>query len=265
MHDCIVVDCSHDLTNPSAGRNGYQHVHIPGASFLHQDSDLAGEKNGSNGRHPLPNREVLRNTLRAIGLHHGQQLVAYDAHGGMYASRLWWLAKWMGHGAVAVLDGGLKEWIRQGLPVSSETSEPKVPGDFTASACLANVVTVDQVVANLNSNEFQVVDARAAERYRGDIEPVDPRKGHIPGAINRPFQQNLATEGRFKDAQTLRTEFEAMLAGRDSSSIIHQCGSGVTACHNVLAMEHVGLGGSRLYAGSWSEWIADESRPIQVG
>ncbi len=261
---CTVIDARHDLMDPQAGLAAYAAGHIPSAVFLHQDHDLAGIRTGSNGRHPLPEREAFAAKLRAAGLDRGRQLVAYDGQGGMFAVRVWWLARWLGHEAVAVLDGGMDAWTRAGFPLETATPTPR-QGDFTPGASRVAQVDADAVLANLARGERLVVDARAPERYRGEIEPLDPVAGHIPGAVNRPFQQNLRADGRFKPAPVLRQEFEALLGGRAPQSLIHQCGSGVTACHTLLAMEFAGLPGGALYAGSWSEWCADPARPVARG
>jgi thiosulfate/3-mercaptopyruvate sulfurtransferase len=261
---CTVIDTRHDLLNPEAGPAAYAAGHVPGAFFLHQDHDLAGPKTGRNGRHPLPDREALAAKLRAAGLHSGRQLVAYDGQGGMFAVRVWWLARWLGHDAVAVLDGGIDAWTRAGFPLETGTPAPR-HGDFVPGPSSMPQVDADAVLANLARGERLVVDARAPERYRGEVEPLDPVAGHIPGAVNRPFQQNLRPDGRFKPAPVLRQEFDALLAGRAPQSLIHHCGSGVTACHNLLAMELAGLPGGALYPGSWSEWCADPARPVARG
>jgi thiosulfate/3-mercaptopyruvate sulfurtransferase len=262
---CVVVDCRHDLFNHDAGFAAYEEGHIPGAFFLHQDDDIAGEKTGMNGRHPLPNRDDLEGVLQRLGLNTGQQLVTYDGQGGMYAGRLWWMAKWLGHQEVAVLDGGIAAWIKLGLPQSKHSPNHPKKGSFKMASSLVGSVSAANIEANLAQREFQVLDARAAERYRGEVEPLDPRAGHIPGALNRPFQSNLRPDGMFKPAEVLRAEFTSLLAGKEPSTLIHQCGSGVTACHNLLAMEYAGLNGSLLYPGSWSEWSSLPERPIATG
>jgi len=261
---CVVIDCRHDLLDPHAGHSQYAAGHIPGAFFLDQDTELAGPKNGRNGRHPLPAREDLAARLRAAGLDDDGQLVAYDQQAGMFAARLWWLARWLGHERVAVLDGGLDAWTAAGFPVVSEVPAPRA-GRFRVRASLVREADSAAVLANVGSGTRLVVDARAPERYRGEVEPLDPVAGHIPGAVNRPFGQNLRAGGRFKPAEVLRAEFEALAAGRAPAELIHSCGSGVTACHNLLAMEYAGLGGGALYPGSWSEWCADPARPVATG
>ncbi|MGE0800914.1 MAG: sulfurtransferase [Lautropia sp.] len=270
---CVVIDCRHDLADTSAGERAYAEGHIPSAHFLHMDRDLSGPMTGSNGRHPLPDREAFRRRLEALGVSDDTQLVAYDSHGGAMAGRVWAMARWLGHDAVAVLDGDLRAWRTAGYPLATEpTPAPARPGrlDPARPSRLA-LVPVDAIVAAIASPDalqvdaLQVLDARAAERYSGAVEPIDPVAGHIPGAINRFHGRNLRPDGRFKPAEALRDEFEALLGDRDPASIVHQCGSGVTACHNLLAMEHAGIPGSRLYAGSWSEWVADPGRPVARG
>ncbi|MCL4182662.1 MAG: sulfurtransferase [Burkholderiaceae bacterium] len=264
IDDCLVVDCRHDLEDPDSGPAAWSVGHIPGAFFLHQDFDLAAPKNGRNGRHPLPDRETLRRRLESIGLSDGRQLVAYDDSGGAFAVRLWWLARWLGHREAAVLDGGIQSWRKAGYPVDRAQPVPR-PGSLSLRAPLVAQVDADTVLAGLGSDRRLVVDARAPERFRGEVEPFDPVAGRIPGAVNRPFQRNLRPDGRFKPAEVLREEYAALLAGRDPAALIHQCGSGVTACHNLLAMELAGLPGSALYPGSWSEWCADPARPVATG
>ncbi|MGD9943025.1 MAG: sulfurtransferase [Burkholderiaceae bacterium] len=261
---CLLIDCRHDLAAPDAGAAAYAAQHLPGAFFLHQDHDLAGPKTGRNGRHPLPDRETLRRRLESLGLEPGRLLVAYDAHGGMFAARLWWLARWLGHAEAAVLDGGMAAWQAAGYPLSSELPTPR-PGSLPARAPLTPTADAAAVLAQIPGGERMVIDARAPERYRGDVEPMDPVAGHIPGAVNRPFQANLRPDGRFKPVEVLRQEFASLLGPRAPATVIHQCGSGVTACHNLLAMEAAGLTGAALYPGSWSEWCSDPSRPVATG
>lgn len=261
---CVVIDARHDLMIPAAGRAAYDDGHIPGAFFLSQETDLSGAKNGRNGRHPLPDREALAAKLRATGLEPGRQLVVYDAQNGMFASRVWWLARWIGHDAVAVLDGGIEAWRKAGFPVTTESPTPRT-GGLTVADQLATVVEADQILAEIGTGRRLVVDARGPERYRGELEPLDPVAGHIPGAVNRPSQLNLRPDGRFKPGPVLRHEFETLLAGRQAAELVHACGSGISACHNLLAMEFAGLSGSALYPGSWSEWCSDPSRPVAVG
>jgi thiosulfate/3-mercaptopyruvate sulfurtransferase len=266
LDHCVVVDCRHDLFQPSKGQADYALAHLPGAFFLSLDHDLAGPKgSGQSGRHPLPDRSTLRGRLESLGLSDSTQLVVYDADTGSFAGRLWWLARWLGHEAVAVLDGGLRAWREAGFPVSSEAPAAPARGSLSDRSALEHPVTVDTLMADQAKRELLVVDARAPERWRGDTEPLDPVGGHIPGAINRPLQLNLRPDARFKPAEVLRQEFLAVLGGRDAEWVVHSCGSGVSACHNLLAMRHAGLAGARLYPGSWSEWCADANRPVARG
>jgi thiosulfate/3-mercaptopyruvate sulfurtransferase len=262
-HAFVVVDCRHNLSDVDAGEHAYRATHIPGARFMHIDRDLSGLKTGRNGRHPLPDVGSLASTLGRAGIDGSKQVIAYDQNSGMWASRLWWLLRWLGHDAVAVLDGGLDKWIAEGRP---QTSEPPAPrrSAFVAKQ-LEPAASASEIVSHLNDGSMFVLDARAPERYRGDLEPVDPIAGHIPGAHNRPYGENLTPQGTFKPAELLRSEFEALLGDTPPSAIVHHCGSGVTACHNILAMAVAGIAGSRLYPGSWSEWIADPTRPVARG
>jgi len=255
--DMLVIDAGFDLADTTAGERDYAAGHLPGAHYLHLDRDLSAAKTGSNGRHPLPDRAAFAARMRAVGLSKGRQVVAYDAQGGMYAARLWWMLRWIGHAGVAVLDGG-----RQG-PLSNELPTP-VPGDFELGTT-AIAPTLDAAALQSRLGAVRLVDARAPERFRGDVEPLDAKAGHIPGAHNRLFKRNLGPDGRFKPAAELRAEFEALLAPFAPAEVVHQCGSGVTACHNLLAMEHAGLAGSALYPGSWSEWSSDPHRPVAIG
>ena len=261
--DWCVVDCRHDLMDVELGRRQYAQGHVPGAQFAHVDDDLSGVRTGTNGRHPLPPRDELAARFRAWGINNDTQIVAYDASGGQFAVRLWWLARWLGHAKVALLDGGWQQWLADTNWSSVEPPE-RPPGRFAAGESLERTVDAGQLQAQLGNAEALLVDARAAERYEGRVEPIDPVAGHIPGAINRFWQDNLA-DGRFKSPAQLRAEFERLLAGRAPAQLIAQCGSGVTACHHLLAMQIAGLPGARLYAGSWSEWIADPSRPVATG
>jgi thiosulfate/3-mercaptopyruvate sulfurtransferase len=260
----LVFDCSFDLADPSAGEQAYAAGHIPGAHYLHLERDLSGPKTGKNGRHPLPDRDALVDTLASFGLMQGQQVVAYDAQGGAYAARLWWLLRWLGHDSVAVLDGGRQAWQTAGHPLDTATPA-RTKGNFRAGAPLAVTVDAHALEQNLSTHERLVVDARSPDRYRGENETIDPVAGHIPGAVNRFFKDNLTADGRFKSAHTLREEFQGVVGETSPEHIVLQCGSGVTACHNALAMEVAGLHGAALYAGSWSEWCAEPSRAVAVG
>jgi len=260
----VVVDCRHDLARAAWGRAEYECAHITGARFMHLDEDLSARPDGRNGRHPLPQRASFARTLSRAGIARSTQVVACDAQGGMVASRLWWMLRhWMGHETVAVLDGGWDLWVAEGRPVSAEipavakTDYPVGPG--------ANVVDARFVLERLRQPGMTLVDARAPDRFRGENETLDPVGGRIPGARNRFCRDNLAPDGRFKTAAALREELAAILVGVRPDDVVHQCGSGVSACHNLLAMDIVGLEGSRLYAGSWSEWCSDPSRPVARG
>lgn len=258
-----VMDCRHDLANPELGMQQFAAGHIPGAVHAHLDRVLSGPLNGRNGRHPLPDPNALCDWLGAQGVRNGDVVVACDASGGAYAARLWWLLRWLGHDAVAVLDGGWQKWMAEELPHSTEVPEPAAtrftarPGD--------GWVDVSHVLAHLRQPDMLVLDARSPERYRGEAEPIDPVAGRIPGSANRFYRENLAEQCCFKPAAQLRAEFEALLGGRPLRQVVHSCGSGVSTCHNMLAMEIAGLTGSLLYPGSWSEWCADPARPIERG
>jgi len=262
---CLVIDCRHDLTDPGAGRRGFAEAHIPGARHVHLDEQLSGPKDGRNGRHPLPSREQVRELMASLGLNDDRQLVLYDTAGGSTAGRLWWMARWIGHDAVAVLDGGLPAWRRAGFPVTAEPPPPPHAGRLTLRTPLTTLVDAAETAQAAGATERLVVDARAAERYRGEVEPLDPVAGHIPGSVNRPWGSNVRDDGRFKPGPVLRAEFEALLAGRAPAAVVNSCGSGVSACHNLLAMAHAGLPGAALYSGSWSEWVSDPSRPVATG
>ncbi|MFT3735378.1 MAG: sulfurtransferase [Rhodocyclaceae bacterium] len=260
-----VLDVRHDLTNPDAGRTGFLAGHIPGASFLHLDTDLSGAKTGRNGRHPLPDPDQLAQSFAAAGISNDTQVVIYDAQGGMFAARVWWMLRWLGHEAVAVLDGGWQAWLAAGGASETGEAHAVTPGSFTRRASLVSTRNADAVLANLQTQQQLVVDARAADRFRGENETLDPVGGHIPGARNRFFKDNLAADGSFKPADTLRAEWLAILDGKAPEDVIAQCGSGVTACHNLLALEVAGLPGAALYPGSWSEWCSDPVRPVAKG
>ena len=265
LPDAFIVDCSHDLSNPQAGRDAYAAGHIPGAIFLHLDEDLSAQPTGRNGRHPLPDADAFARRLADLGLRQEQQVVAYDRSGGAFAARLWWMLRWLGHDAVAVLDGGWQAWMAAGGARDTSAPPQRARGNFQRRPALVATVSAHGVLDNLQSGKHLVVDARAPERYSGEIEDRDPVAGHIPGAKNRFFQTNLLPDGTFKSAQQLRTEYTALLEDWDPRDVIHHCGSGVTGCHNLLALAHAGLDGGLLYPGSWSEWCADPSRPVATG
>ena len=256
----LVIDVRHQLADTGYGECIYAENHIPGAVFLHCDCDLSGPMTGSNGRHPLPAVEKLAARLGEIGIGPQTQVVIYDDAQRMIAGRLWWLLRWLGHEQVAVLDGGLQAWQAAGRALTTELPVLR-PTTFTAKV-RDTMVDADYVQAFLQTSRMHLVDARSPDRFRGENETIDPVGGHIPGAVNRFFRENLRADGRFKPAAELRAEWLMVLAGASPEQVVHQCGSGVSACHNILAMEIAGLPGSRLYAGSWSEWCTDCGRPV---
>ncbi|MDX5411014.1 MAG: sulfurtransferase [Thauera sp.] len=261
--DWVVFDCRFDLADPAFGSRAYARGHLPGAFFVDLDGDLSGTKSGRNGRHPLPDPARLVSRLEACGVGNHTQVVAYDDAGGMFAARLWWLLRWFGHHRVAVLDGGLQAWLTAGQALTDEAPTPR-PSSYTL-ALRADHVEADYVLQHLGQPDMVLIDARSPDRFRGENEVLDPVGGHIPGAINRFFRDNLDARGCFKQASVLREEFAALLGAHSPRQVVHQCGSGVTACVNLLAMEAAGLSGSRLYGGSWSEWCADPARPVARG
>ncbi len=258
--DPVIVDCRHDLANPDAGESAWREAHIPGARFMHLDRDLSASKTGSNGRHPLPAPEAFAALLGRHGITPRHRVVAYDDAGGMYAARLWWMLRWIGHADAAVLDGGLAAWCAAGGTLDDTVRE--LPATVYPPRAAAPVIDAAGVLANVGRGEWLLVDARAPERFHGENETLDPVGGHIPGAVNRFFRLNLDADGCFKPADVLRAEWRALVGERNPASLVMQCGSGVTACHNLLALEVAGLRGARLYPGSWSEWCSDPSRPV---
>jgi thiosulfate/3-mercaptopyruvate sulfurtransferase len=260
----VLLDCGFDLADTAAGERAHAAGHLPGAVYAHLDRDLSGRKTGSNGRHPLPERAALAAAAGRWGLAPGVPVVAYDAQGGPYAARAWWLLRWLGHAEVAVLDGGVAAWLAAGGSLSTELTAPTALPPYPERPPL--VATIDSAALQPRLGQLRLLDARAPERFRGEVEPLDPVAGHIPGAANRFFKLNLQADGRFKPAAQLRAEFEAEVCpGGPAASVVHHCGSGVTACHNLLAMAQAGLDGSVLYPGSWSEWCADPARPVARG
>ena len=257
-----VFDCRHDLAKPDLGEQQYREAHIPGALFAHLDRDLSAPKTGRNGRHPLPAPGDFLKWIEKTGLLPSDQVVCYDAGNGAMAARLWWMLRWVEHEAVAVLDGGLAKWLAEKRPVTAELPRFQ-PSQYPLNRRPQGLVSVSEVEAA--GNDMLLLDARAPARYRGEQEPIDPVAGHIPGASNRFNLDNMSPQGTFKSPDQLRSEFQAMLASRAPSEVVHYCGSGVAACHNLLAMEIAGLSGGRLYPGSWSEWIADPRRQIETG
>ena len=271
-----VFDCSFDLVNPQAGRQAFATAHVPGAQYLHLDEDLSGAKNGRNGRHPLPERQAFSHRMGERGVRPGVVVVAYDNAGGMYAARLWWMLRWIGHADAAVLDGGLAAWKAAGLPLEAGTAaQTSVPADAEVVAPHGHqgietpVVDRHALLSNLSlagsPAHRLVVDARSPDRFRGENETLDPVGGRIPGAVNRFFKDNLGPDGRFKTAAQLKQDWLSVIGDRAPSSLVMQCGSGVTACHNLLALEIAGLRGAALYPGSWSEWSAWAEAPVARG
>ncbi len=276
-----VFDCSFDLTQPHAGEEQYQASHIPGAVYAHLDKALSAKHGvpgahgvitasgadapASGGRHPLPNRERFATWLSSVGFANDMQAVVYDRNGANYCGRLWWMLKWAGHNNVAVLDGGLQAWQAAGGAVNSGEEPAHFQTNFMLAPALLTLVDGQTVADQLGRPAQTLIDARATPRFKGEVEPLDPVAGHIPGALNRPFSQNLGPDGKFKPTTQLRTEFEALLGGRDPATVVHHCGSGVSAVPNLLAMEIAGLGRTALYAGSWSDWCSDPNRPVAQG
>jgi thiosulfate/3-mercaptopyruvate sulfurtransferase len=259
-----VVDCRFDLGQPDAGRSLYLRGHIPGALYAHLDEDLSAPRTPWSGRHPLPDPERFAATLSAWGVDAAVQVVAYDDSGGAYAARLWWMLRWLGHQRVAVLDGGYAAWKAADLP-SLTAASSVAAREFQIRPALQTTISADELAAALASHEAVLLDARSPERFEGQVEPLDPRAGHIPGAQNHHYARNLDSDGLFLPASVLADQFKRILRGRPASQIVASCGSGVTACHNLLALEISGLGGGRLYAGSFSEWSRDAGRPVATG
>jgi len=278
----ILIDCRSDLFDASLGKQQYESGHIPNAAFFALHDALSGPKTPGSGRHPLPDQEALVQRMQSLGANDDSMVVVYDAGSSVYAARLWWLLRWCGHAAVNVLDGGYAAWVKAGYP-SSEDLSPRErkqgKGNFAIRNSLEAIIQSDELLENLGSGHHLIVDARAAERWRGDVEPLDPVAGHIPGALNRPNTQNLRPDGRFKPAEVLREEWLSLMTlqapripaaasapGGEGSALVHSCGSGVSACHNLLAMRIAGLNDDLiLHPGSWSEWCADPKRPVAKG
>jgi thiosulfate/3-mercaptopyruvate sulfurtransferase len=259
-----VVDCRFDLMNPEAGRQAYLQAHIPGACYADLNRDLSAPIGPHTGRHPLPLPEVFARHLSHLGIGNDTQVVAYDEANGSIAARLWWMLRWLGHGAVAVLDGGFKAWTARGGALQSGEAEHRME-HFTPRIDADSVVSTAELERALREPKAVLVDARAQERYAGTVEPIDSVAGHIPGAVNHPFTANLGADGRFLPAAELKRRWREHLHGSDLKNLVAMCGSGVTACHNLLSLEVAGLTGGKLYAGSWSEWIRDPRRPIARG
>ncbi|GGB86278.1 sulfurtransferase [Marinobacterium zhoushanense] len=264
----LIFDCRFVLSTQAedrdAGQRAFAEGHIPGAHYLHLEDDLSSPITPDSGRHPLPDPNRLLARLRALGLQPERQVVLYDASGGAFAARGWWLLRWLGHRAVAVLNGGWPAWQATGEATERGADSEATSAEVEAVGQLGEVVTAAQLQQALANDACLLVDARAGERFRGDVEPLDPVAGHVPGAVNLPFTEHLV-EGRFQTPEKLREKWQALLAGRPASDVVHMCGSGATACVNLLTMEYAGLSGSKLYAGSWSEWIRDPARPVVTG
>lgn len=259
-----MFDCRFSLADPAAGERAYRQGHIPAAHYAHLERDLSAPVSAGTGRHPLPEREALCAKLSAWGVRDNGQVVAYDDAGGVFAARMWWLLRWLGHERTAVLDGGWRRWLEEKRPIATNEAQ-RQPTVFAIRPSSMTWMTSEEVQAALARRAVRLVDARAPERFRGEVEPIDLVAGHVPGALNHPFQDNLAPDGRFLPADELRRRFARRLGQVRPGQVVHMCGSGVTACHNLLAMEEAGLTGSRLYAGSWSEWIRDAKRPVATG
>jgi len=261
-NNLVVLDASHDLFDPTLGRKNYETAHLPSARFVSLDTDMGGKKTGNNGRHPLPTREQVVAVMHELGVNDDTQVVVYDQCEGMHASRVWWTLNWMGHRDVAVLDGGLQAWQRLDGEVQTTMPQPAAAGNFSDRGVGMPVVTYEDVLNNVQTAERLVMDARAADRFAGQNETLDPVGGHIPGAINHFYKQNLNSDGTFKTAEQMTAQFQSLIGQRRAEYLIMQCGSGVSACHNLLALQTVGLGTAPLYVGSWSEWCSREGAPI---
>ncbi len=262
-----IVDCRFDLADTARGERDYAQGHIPAACYAHLDRDLSSPITADSGRHPLPDPRRLITWLGSIGIGNNTQVVAYDDSGGTMAVRLWWLLRWLGHDAVALLDGGWQAWMAARLAVESGADQPRPPADFAGEPDGSQVIGTRRLSAQVSGGDaaLLLMDARTAERFRGESEPIDPVAGHIPGAINLPLQLNLNADGTFRSAAELRALYRPAIGDYDPPQVVAMCGSGVTACHNLLAMEIAGLSGGKLYAGSWSEWIRDSGRPVATG
>ena len=263
--DWLIIDVRHDLAAPESGHAAWKAGHIPGAFFLHMDNDLSAPKTGRNGRHPLPDRQTFAALISHLGATPQTQIVAYDAQGGMMAARLWWMLRWIGHTEVAVLDGGIQAWQALGAPIETRAPHPRRAGGLGMRESLVRTVNANEVLQNISTGKHLVVDARSPDRFRGENESMDPVGGHIPGARNRFFKDNLLEAGTFKEPAQLRKEFLDVFGRYPPAQVIAQCGSGVTACHNLLALEIAGLDGVALYPGSWSEWCSDPANPVATG
>ena len=262
--DWIIIDCRFSLANSEAGGYAYRHGHIPHARYAQLNNDLSSAVTGLTGRHPLPDFKLLAKKLAAWGIGNNSQVVVYDDAGGAFAGRFWWLLRCLGHDKVAVLNGGIQHWQKQGYALTTTLPAIK-PAIFMPYLNNARWLNAAQVQTGLAKKAICLIDARTPERYRGEQEPIDPVAGHIPGALNRPLQRNLDKQGLFLSADALANQFQLLIGATPPEQVVHYCGSGVTACHNLLAMEHAGLTGAKIYAGSWSEWIRNKNRTVAVG
>ena len=263
LHDpgWVIFDCRHDLFDLAKGERLYREGHIPGAHFVSVDTDLSGDKSGMNGRHPLPSPAAFTAFLARNGVSNASTVVAYDDVGGQFAARLWWMARWIGLTNVSLLDGGIQKWLAEGRSLAIDVPAP-YPAPLRGAADPLMVWSAAEVLAHVYDASVLLIDARAAERYRGETEPIDPVAGHIPNALNRFYKSNLNADLTFRPPQEIRDEFSVMTGNRMPEQVVHYCGSGVTACANLFAMEYAGLRGSKLFAGSWSEWLTDSTRPV---
>ena len=262
--ELVVVDCRYDLRDAGAGERAYRAGHIPGAVYAHLERDLSDASKTGKGRHPLPDADAFCATLARWGVTPASQVVAYDTSESVMAARLWWMLRLLGHARAAVLDGGIQAWAEAGGMLDTTPPHP-APGNYRARYDVRGIASTAVVAARMASGNGRLVDARAGERFRGEVEPIDPVAGHIPGALNRPYTANLQPNGRFRPRERLAEEFRALLGDSRPADAVMMCGSGVTACNNLLAMEHAGVGMGRVYAGSWSEWVSDPSRPVARG
>jgi thiosulfate/3-mercaptopyruvate sulfurtransferase len=266
--EIAVIDCRFDLMDPEGGRRAYLQGHIPGARYADLNRDLSAPITAASGRHPLPTPDQFAGTLTRLGVGRATQVIAYDDSAGAFAARAWWMLRWVGHPAAAVLDGGLKAWVSEGGALQSGAEKPLPTAEvshLSAHADATAVIGAAELERRLSDPAFLLIDARAGERFAGTVEPIDAVAGHIQGAVNHPFSTSLGADGRFLAAPVLRQLWEERLAGRSPSHVAAMCGSGVTACHNLLSLEVAGLRGAKLYAGSWSEWIRDPHRPVERG
>lgn len=264
----VILDARYDLMNESYGDQAYRESRIPTALRVDLSEDLCDDITPTTGRHPMKSRVELEALFQDLGIHNDSDIVVYDDAGSMFAIHLWWLIRWLGHANVQVLEGGFKAWQAAQLPLESSPPVMMIgEGNFTAQESEFSTVNVDDIMADITTDHgaLCIVDARGNARYRGDVEPLDPVAGHIPTAINRPFEANLTPEGMFKSPETLKREWLDFLEGRDHQRIVHQCGSGISACHNIFAMYYAGLGVTTLYPGSWSEWCKNPERPVVKG